>query len=93
MMDEGIGTIEKKIQQAVTLIERLKAENQNLKNQIASLQEELAQLRDAAGTMQEEREELKGKIDSAVSMLDKADLDNVLDSIAEEVIEETEGDS
>ena len=93
MMDEGMQTIEKKIQQAVTLIERLKEENQNLKSQIAKLQEEIAQLKEAASTMQNEREELKGKIDSAVSMLDKVDLDNVLDSIAEEVIEETEDDS
>ena len=62
----------------------------NLKNEIARLQEEIRQLREETGAMQEERTELKGKIDSAVSMLDKVDLDDVLDSIAEEVVEETE---
>ncbi len=93
MMNEGMEMIEKKIQQAIALIERLKEENENLKNEIARLQEENRQLREEAGAMQSEREELKGKIDSAVSMLDKVDLDDVLDSIAEEVAEETEEDS
>ena len=93
MMNEGMEVIEKKIQQAIALIERLKEENENLKNEIARLQEEIRQLREETGLMQEERAELKGKIDSAVSMLDKVDLDDVLDSIAEEVVEETEDDS
>ena len=93
MIDEGMELIEKKIQQAISLIGILKEENQNLKNEIARLQEEIRRLKEEAGAMQEERTELKDKIDSAVSMLDKVDLDDVLDSIAEEVAEETEDDS
>ena len=93
MMDSGMAIIEEKIQRAVTLIERLKEENQKLKNEIAGLQAEIQQLKEETGTMQEERAELKDKIDSAVSMLDKVDLDDVLDSIAEEVTKETEDDS
>jgi len=89
-MDEGIRIIERKIQRAVVLIERLKEENQNLKNEIAKLQKENQRLKEETGAMQEERSELKDKIDSAVSMLDKVDLDDVLDSIAEEVTKETE---
>ncbi len=93
MMNEGMEVIEKKIQQVIALIERLRKENANLKNEVGGLREQIQQLQEAAGAMQSEREELKGKIDSAVSMLDKVDLDDVLDSIAEEVAEETEDDS
>ena len=53
-------------------------------------QEQIQQLQEETGAMKSEREELKGKIDSAVSMLDKVDLDDVLDSIVEEVVEETD---
>lgn len=93
MMDSEMAIIEEKIQRVVTLIERLKEENQKLKSEIAGLQAENRQLKEETGTMQEERAELKDKIDSAVSMLDKVDLDDVLDSIAEEVTKETEDDS
>ncbi len=89
-MDEAMEIIERKIQRVIALVDRLKEENQSLKNEIAGLQEEIQQLKEETGTMQEERAELKSKIDSAVSMLDKVDLDDVLDSIAEEVTKETE---
>jgi len=93
MMNAGMEIIERKIQQVIALIDRLKEENQNLKDEITGLREENLQLKEETNTMQEERAELKGKIDSAVSMLDKVDLDDVLDSIAEEVTKETEDDS
>ncbi len=93
MMDSGMAIIEEKIQRAVALIERLKEENQKLKNEVTGLQAEIQRLKEETGTMQEERAELKNKIDSAVSMLDKVDLDDVLDSIAEEVTKETADES
>jgi predicted RNase H-like nuclease (RuvC/YqgF family) len=88
MMDENMEFLQKRVQQAIGLIERLKEENQNLKNQLARMQDEIQQLKEEANALREERELIKGKIDTAVSMLDKVDLDDVLESIAEEVAEE-----
>jgi hypothetical protein len=68
MIDEGMELIQKRVQQAIGLIERLKEE---------------------ANALREEREVIKGKIDTAVSMLDNVQLDDMLESIAEEVVEET----
>lgn len=90
MIDEGMALIEQKIRQAIALIQRLRKENEEFKKEIAKLQGEIQQLNEAANTMQAEREMLKRKIGSAVSMLDKVDLDDVLESMAEEVAKETE---
>jgi predicted RNase H-like nuclease (RuvC/YqgF family) len=89
MIDEGMELIQKRVQQAIGLIERLREENQNLKNEIARMQDEIQQLKEEANALREEREVIKGKIDTAVSMLDNVQLDDMLESIAEEVVEET----
>ena len=93
MSEEGLALIEGKIQQAIALIERLKTENENLKKEIVKLQDEIQQLKEEASIVNDERESLKEKIDSAVSRLDKVNLDDVRESIAEEVTKETEEDS
>ena len=93
MIDEGIKLIEQKVQQAITLIGRLKEENKNLKKEIIRLQDEVQRLKEERSAMQDERTAVKNKIDSAVSMLDKVDLDDVLESLAEEVVNETEADA
>jgi len=90
MADEGIEFLQRRVQQAVALIERLKGENENLKNEIARMQDEIQRLKEETNEMKEEREEIKGKIDTAVSMLDKVDLEDVLDDMAKEVVEETD---
>ncbi len=90
MLDEGIELIEQKVQQAIALIGKLRQKNENLKQEMAGLRDEIQQLKEEASTMQDERTVLRGKIDSAVSMLDKIDLDDVLESMAEEVVKETE---
>lgn len=90
MIDEGMALIEQKIRQAIALIQKLRKENEELKKEITKLQGEIQQLNEAANIMQAEREMLKHKIGSAVSMLDKVELDDVLESMAEEVAKETE---
>ena len=93
MIDEGIKLIEQKVQQAITLIGRLKEENKNLKKEIIRLQDEVQRLKEERSAMQDERTAVKDKIDSAVLMLDKVDLDDVLESLADEVVNETEADA
>ena len=93
MIDEGIQLIEQKVQQAIALIGRLREENKNLKKEIVRLRDEVQLLKEEARTIQDERKSLKDKIDSAVSMLDKVDLDDVLESMAEEVVNETGADA
>ena len=75
MIDEGIGLIQKRVQLAIGLIERLREENENLKKEIARMQDEIQELKEEANAMREEREAIKGKIDVALSMLDKVDLE------------------
>jgi len=88
MADEAMELIEKRIRQAIALIERLRDENENLRNQITRMQDEIQLLKEKSKALAEEREEIKGKIDTAVSMLDKVDLEDVLDNMADEVAEE-----
>ncbi len=90
MADEGTELIQRRIQQAVTLIERLREENANLKDRIAQMQDEIQKLKEEVNQMKAEKEEIKGKIDTAVLMLDRVDLDDMLDDMAKEVAEETD---
>lgn len=89
MMDEGMELIEQKIRQAIAVIERLRAENENLKKEVARISEEMQKLKESTSVMNVERKVIKDKINSAVTMLDRVNLDDVLDSIADEVKEET----
>jgi predicted RNase H-like nuclease (RuvC/YqgF family) len=92
MTDEGMDLLQKRVQQAIGLIERLREENQNLKDRIVQMQDEIQRLKEEANAMKKEREEIKGKIDTATSMLDKVDLENMLDEVAKEVAEETDAE-
>jgi len=92
MTDEGMDLLQKRAQQAIGLIERLREENQNLKNRIVQMQDEIQELKEEANAMKKERQEIKGKIDTATSMLDKVDLESMLDEVAKEVAEETDAE-
>jgi FtsZ-binding cell division protein ZapB len=88
MIDEGMEILQRRVQQAIGLIERLREENQNLKNEIARMQDEMQQLKEEANSLRNERESIKGKIDTAMSMLDNVDLGEA----AEESTPEGEGE-
>ena len=75
MIDEGMELLQSRVQQAIELIERLRKENENLKNKIARMQNEIQQLKEEADALKEEKEAIRGKIDTAVSMLDEVDLE------------------
>ncbi|MBD3182883.1 cell division protein ZapB [Candidatus Poribacteria bacterium] len=90
MADEGMELLQKKVQQAVTLIEKLREENNNLKDQIAEMEELIQEMKQEVELMKSERSTIKGKIDNAVSMLDKVDVDNMLEDMAKEVKAETD---
>jgi uncharacterized coiled-coil DUF342 family protein len=92
MTDEGMDLLQKRVQQAIGLVERIREENQNLKNRIVQMQDEIQKLKEEANALKKEREEIKGKIDTATSMLDKVDLENMLDEVAKEVAEETDAE-
>jgi len=90
MLDERMESIHKKVQQAVALIQRLKEEKENLRNEIVRMQDEIQKLKEEANALKEEREAIKGKIDAALSTLDEVDLEDVLETMADEVEEEAE---
>ncbi len=92
MTDEGMDLLQKRVQQAIGLIERLREENQNLKDHIVQMQDQMQKLKEEANAMKKEREEIKGKINTATSMLDKVDLEDMLDEVAKEVAEETDAE-
>ena len=89
MIDESVELIQKRVQQAIGLIERLKEENENLKNEITRMQDEIQKLKEEASSLREEREAIKGKIDVALSMLDDVELKEQ----EEETDKADEGDS
>lgn len=89
MTDEGMELIQKKVEQAIMLIQRLREENKNLKSEISRLQDEIQKLKEEANQMRAERSAIKEKINTAASMLDKVDLEDMLEELAEEVSEET----
>jgi len=89
LMDEGIELIKNRVEQAVALIQRLKEENENLKKKISSLEDEIQQLKQETKQMRDERSAIKEKINTAASMLDQVDLENMLEKLADEVSEET----
>ncbi len=90
MLDERMESIYKKVKQAVALIQRLKEEKENLRNEIVRMQDEIQKLKEEANALREEREAIKGKIDAALSTLDEVDLEDVLETMADEVEEEAE---
>ncbi len=90
MLDERMESIYRKVQQAVALIQRLKEEKENLRNEIVRMQDEIQKLKEEANALREEREAIKGKIDAALSTLDEVDLEDVLETMADEVEEEAE---
>ena len=90
MSDEGMQLIYTKVQQAVALIQRLREENGNLKKEIIRMQDEIQCLMEQINVLKGEREEIKGKIGAALSKVDEADMDDVLETIADEVEEESE---
>jgi FtsZ-binding cell division protein ZapB len=87
--EEGMELIQKRVEQAIALIQRLKEENQNLILEINRLQDEIQKLKQEANQMRAERVAIKEKINTAASMLDKVDLEDMLERLAEEVTEES----
>ena len=79
MEDGEIELLQKRVEQVVGLIERLKEENANLKSQIVKMQDEIQHLKEEANDLKEEREEVKSKVDTAISMLDQVDLEEELE--------------
>jgi len=90
MVEEGMELIYKKVQQAVALIQRLREENENLKNEIVRMQDEIQKLKEEAKTLREGKQAINGVVKSALSTLDEAGLDDVLETIADKVEEESE---
>jgi len=89
MEDAGMLLIQKRIDQAIDIIQKLKEENQSLKKEISKLQDENQKLKQEANQMIMERAAIKEKINTAASMLDKVDLEDMLEKLAEEVTEES----
>lgn len=89
MEDAGMLLIQKRIDQAIEFIQKLKEENKSLKEEISRLQDENQKLKQEANQMLMERAAIREKINTAASMLDKVDLENMLDKLAEEVKEES----
>jgi len=75
MLDESIELLRKRVQQAIGLISKIRDENVSLKEHIAKLEDEIFGLKEDAKNLKEEREQIKGKIDAATSMLDELDIE------------------
>jgi len=76
MADESMELLQKRVYQAVGLIERLKEENTNLKSQIIRLEDEVQSLKEQINEMKSEREKAKSKVDEALSMLDALNIED-----------------
>jgi predicted RNase H-like nuclease (RuvC/YqgF family) len=75
MEDDAIDKLSRRINQTIGILEKLKDENSNLKSQIATMEDEIYKLRDEAKILKDEREQIKIKVDSATSMLDRLNLE------------------
>ena len=75
MEDDAIDKLRKRINQAIGILEKLKDENSNLKTKIAITEDEIYKLRDEVKILKDEREQIKIKVDSATSMLDRLNLE------------------
>lgn len=89
VIDEGIELIQKKFEQAIAIVQRYKEENENLKKEISRLEDEIQRLKQETKQMINERSAIKEKISAATSMLDKVDIEDMLEKLADEVTEET----
>ena len=63
MISEGVEFLEMRVQQTIELIERLRQENGNLRNEIVGLHNEVQRLKGEIDTLKEEKTGLQDKID------------------------------
>ena len=75
MEEDAIDKLRKRVNQAIGILEKLKDENSNLKSKIATMEDEIYKLRDEVKILKDEREQIKVKVDSATSMLDRLNLE------------------
>lgn len=71
IIDDSIEALRKRVQQVVGVIERLKNENNSLRERVKSLEVQMGELTDQITKLKSEREEIKKKIDSAIAMFDE----------------------
>lgn len=74
MEDDAIEKLNKRIKQAIEILDKLIDENSNLKAKITTMEDEIYRLRDEIRIFREERELIKTKIDSVILMLDKLNM-------------------
>ncbi len=75
MEDDAIDKLRGRINQAIGILAKMKDENSSLKTKMATMEDEIYKLRDEVKILKDEREQIKIKVDSATSMLDRLNLD------------------